>query len=134
MNYAFKHDDKGFLPDGSTPIPAEQVEDHNQRMERIQLEALKTGPPRLFLYVKHDKGLEKRQDWNPCQITTWPGTRVDKHAWMGPRRYVGFGYHTYRRALKCQIEGFNYHGWYMESSGNYCRLTRSKGSNKGRKR
>lgn len=63
-----------------------------------------------------------------ADITTWLGTAVATHVEVGPaRRFACWGpFPSVRRAVRCRINGTRYHGWYYESSGNYCRLTRSK--------
>lgn len=61
-----------------------------------------------------------------AQIQTWLGTPIATHVRIGPRRAMGFGYHSYRRPVSCRLYGVLYHGWYMESSGDYCRLTKAK--------
>jgi hypothetical protein len=60
------------------------------------------------------------------EVKTWLGTSVATHVYIGPRRNVGFGWHTYRRAVSCRIGGVLYHGWFFESSGDYCRLRKAK--------
>lgn len=126
MEYAFEHEGKGFLPSGSTPIPASDVAEHNKELEAAEIAWLKTGPDAAVLYVKHSKTFDGDTKGIPFSITTWLGTQVSESAFFGPRRHIGFGYHTYRRAVTCRIFGVLYHGWYMESSGNYCRLRKAK--------
>lgn len=57
-------------------------------------------------------------------ITTWVGTSVATHVAIGQRVNVGgiAGRHSYKRAVSCRIFGKQYHGWYYESAGDYCRL------------
>lgn len=93
------------------------------RLDEEMLRWLKTGPEKVVLYVKHptaDKG------W---RVTTWLGTVVGT-AYCTVRYRIGFG-GGYRRAIctKLQMEDgswWPYHGWYYESSGDYCRLRRGK--------
>lgn len=118
--YAIEHQGKAFTPDGRVDIA--DVETHNQRLEREQLAELQTHPERAFLYVKHG---ELSGFSSPCTVTTWPGTQVGQGT-LGPRAYVGFDRWTYRRAISVRIFGTLYHGWYMESSGDYCRLKKAK--------
>jgi len=131
--------------------PADSVRVHvdtefaNRWREEREIEWLRTAPDRVFLYVaKVDTTEETYQDalakgWTPettkrenwashrWEIRTWLGTRVsDGRALIGSRRSIGFGYHSYRRAVDCRIFGVRYVGWYMESSGDYCRLRKSK--------
>lgn len=134
MNYAFDFKDHGvFGPDGKLPIASTEVAMHNKEQETAEIAWLKTGPPNVFLYVKH--GAITGSAWDSwalpggatrIAINTWLGTSVGTHVYIGPRRNVGFGFHTYRRAVSCRIFGIQYHGWYMESSGQYCRLRRAK--------
>lgn len=58
-------------------------------------------------------------------IQTWLGTPIATHVWIGPRRYMGFN-RAYRRPVSCRINGVLYHGWYFESSGDYCRLKKAR--------
>jgi hypothetical protein len=119
MNYAFDFTGHGvFTPDGKAEIS--DVDAHNKQLESVEIEWLKTHPNNLFLYVKQSK---PDADWS---ISTWLGTIVSTGATFGPRRNIGFGYHTYRRAVSARIFGVLYHGWYFESSGNYCRLRKAK--------
>jgi hypothetical protein len=130
--YAFTHQDKGYLPQGGT-IPAPTVPNHNKETAHKEMEWLQTHPDSVFLYIKHiptDATAMQRavgsytvESW---QLTNWLGTALDAHVQMGPRRHVGFGYNTYRRAVTARIFGVTYHGWYMESSGDYCRLRKAK--------
>lgn len=128
MNYGFQHEGKVYGPDGQ--IKTSDVDAHNRVTEQQEIEWLKTGPERVSLYVR--ESLKTPNSWditsgeNGPAITTWLGTQVSTHLWIGPRRNVGFGFHTYRRAVTCRIFGTLYHGWYMESSGNYCRLRKAK--------
>lgn len=101
----------------------QDVTAHNLATEAAEIEWLKTHPDKVFLYVGTIQSPFGREAWT---IHTWMGTILDPDAWIGPRRNVGFGYHTYRRAVRCHIFGVQYCGWYMESSGDYCRLKRSK--------
>lgn len=92
--------------------------------ESREIESLKAHPDRVVLYVGSqtmpDIGLRDM----PC-ITTWLGTIVSQWCKMGPRVYVGWN-GAYRRYINCRIFGVRYVGWYMESSGNYCRLRKAK--------
>ena len=134
MNYTIEHDGKLFSPDGLVTNPAEPT---NQEKEQAQLAWLKTNPPNLFLYVKRPAkewtgvGMCKPPEcrWS---VTTCLGTVLDSSAWVGPRRNIGYGFHTYRRAISCTIYGKFYHGWYFESSGSYCRLRIAKRQPKGK--
>lgn len=66
------------------------------------------------------------RDDRRVDIITWLGAPIATHVYVGPRRNVGFGYHSYRRPVSCRIGGTLYHGWYYESSGCYCRLKKAK--------
>lgn len=114
-NYAFEHDGKAFTLDGSINVP--NIETHNQALELKQIEALKQGIDTVVLYMKHD----------PWKLTTWPGTVVAEYASVGSRINTYFGgNHSYRRHVTARIFGTLYHGWYMESSGDYVRLKKAK--------
>jgi len=133
-SYAIEQNGQAFTPAGREPIA--DVETHNQKLEREQLEALKAHPEHVFLYVKvttegydNDPSVRAafRKSLIHCAVTTWMGTVLDPHAWLGERKEIyGFGFGGYKRALSCQIFGVLYHGWYYESSGDYCRLKRAK--------
>lgn len=117
--YAFEHEGRQFVSSGAAS-GIDNVTEHNAGVEAREIASFKTGPERLFLYVKRD-GL----DYTIC---TWLGTVVSDRAScaVGQRVQVGFGYHTYRRSVDCVIFGTRYVGWYMESSGDYCRLRKAK--------
>ena len=117
--YALEFQGAAFTPEGKQPIP--DVKAHNQEVERQEIEWLKTGPDKVLLYV-HFTATELERP----NIHTWLGTVVSTHCYIGPRRQMGFGRHTYRRGVTCRIFGVLYHGWYMESSGDYCRLRKAK--------
>jgi len=123
MNYAFDFQGKVFTPDGRIDLDAAKVADHNKEIESAELAWLATGPDKVFLYVRDaDHSLLR-----PYTITTFLGTVVSTgYVGVGPRSRVGFGHNTYRRSVSCLIFGRKYRGWYMESSGDYCWLTRSK--------
>lgn len=63
-------------------------------------------------------------------ITTWLGTSVATHVSIGKRVATGgiAGPHAYKRAVNCKLGGVDYYGWYYESAGQYCRLTKAKGT------
>lgn len=123
MEYAFKFADKGtFVPSGKAEI--ENVEAYNKEQEAAEIAWLKSAPNKCFLYV-HD-GVNVGNGHAPCWITTWLGTRVSDSESFGGRVRVGFGFHSYRRSVDCRIFGTRYVGWYMESSGSYCRLRKAK--------
>lgn len=117
--YAFEFRGVGFKPDGSTIQPRE-IETHNKQLEKEELEWLKTGPQRIFVYVKEI-------DHGRALITTWLGTVIG-NAMLGPKReFPCFGpFPSIRRSVEVCIFGMWYHGWYFQSSGNYCRLKRAK--------
>jgi hypothetical protein len=120
-DYAFNFQDKTFTPDGKIDIPLATTADHNRAVELAEIEAIKQGPERLFLYIGK-KELNGRQTY--C-VQTWLGTWLG-WTWLGPKRYIGFDRWTYRRAVTVRIFGTLYRGWYMDSSGDYCRLKRAK--------
>ena len=59
-------------------------------------------------------------------IHTFLGTPVATHIVIGRKRHMGFGFKSYRRAVDCRIFGTRYVGWFMESSGDYCKLRKAK--------
>ena len=138
MDYAFQHEGKVFIPDGRAHslentldlTGTAAVDAHNREQEQAEIAMLKTHPDRAFLYVKEK--LLSPSSWDMAQnseriaVTTWLGTAVSDHCWIGPRRAMGFGFHSYRRAISARIFGVTYHGWYFESTGNYCRLRKAK--------
>jgi len=115
MNYAFQHQDTCYGPNGRLDIDAAKADDYNKAQEQVELDWLKTSPDKVFLYVGANG-----------HLTTWLGTVISTEVQMGARAYVGFDRYTYRRPLTALIFGTLYHGWYMESSGNYCRLKKAK--------
>jgi hypothetical protein len=115
--YAITHAGAVFTPDGRLNIPAESVAEYNRLQTARELEHLQAQPERIFAYVKETPG--------GADITTWTGETIGQ-AHLCPRRYIGFGHHSYRRAVTVRIFGALYHGWYMESSGDYCRLKKAK--------
>jgi hypothetical protein len=125
--YAFHSPEHGtFTPDGHVDLRPYQVDAYNREQTERELAALQEPAcTRAMLYVTLDKGAVPS-----CgtygRIHTWTGHELDARAHFSARRYIGFGYHTYRRAVTCTLFGVAWHGWFMESSGDYCRLTRSK--------
>ena len=105
------------------------ITEANRETERKEIEWLKTAPDKVFLYVNLPYTYWKDEyGWNGLvEIGTWLGTRLNEGpAYLGPSRGSGFGDWTSRRAVSCRIFGTLYHGWYMESSGDYCRLRKAK--------
>lgn len=131
MAYAFGHQDKVFTPDGTLDIKPADVAEYNRKAEAAELRWLETGPDRVFLYVEgvSARSLAFGSVWTGHgSITTFLGTVLDDAAQFGPvRKFPCFGpFPSKRRAVRCRIFGRRYHGWYYESSGDYCRLTRTK--------
>lgn len=128
--YIFEFQGQQFTPEGKVEMAS--TTNHNQQQEAQEIEALKAYPEKLFLYVKFPAKTPAWATLANCNrqpevaITTWLGTVVSQRCEIGPRRNVGFGMHTYRRAVDCRIFGVRYVGWYMESSGQYCRLRKAK--------
>lgn len=126
--YAITHDGKAIGPDGlitdveGTPLAAEDAEAYNQAVEKAELEHIKTSPKHIFAYVKKPSGVEPNRV--SASVHTWRGVHLG-WAWLGSRAYVGFG-NSYRRAVTVRIFDTLYRGWYMESSGDYCKLTKAK--------
>lgn len=132
-NYAFEHQGKVFTPDGRVEVPlsGEELKAHvkkqNREVEAMEIEWLKTGPEKVMLYVKREE--PKDGFTGMWFVQTWLGTFL-AYALIGGPRVVGFqssfNGQSYRRAITCRVFGTLYHGWYMESSGDYCRLKRAK--------
>lgn len=139
--YAITHNGLAIGPDGpitdvdGVKLEARDVGEYNRALEKQELERIKTGPDRLMLYVKPPTR-ETMHDLN-WSVTTWLGTHVGI-AYVTRRYRMGFGFNSYRRAITAKVqvwkggivggelEWVDYHGWYFESSGDYCRLKRSK--------
>lgn len=137
--YAITHNGKAYSPDGlitdvnGVPLEAKDAEAYNKALEEQELAWLKTHPEKLTLYMKHPtKTFNGPGMCGPIdpdywwKVTTWMGTVVCECAHVGPHRRVGFGRYSYRRAVTAVICGCVYHGWYMESSGDYVRLKKAK--------
>ena len=117
--YAFNFQGHGvFTPDGRADGITD-VDAHNKQLEAQEIERLKTAPEKVFLYVKV---LEHGR----ADIHTWNGTVVG-NAELGPKRqFRCFGpFPSIRRSVTVCLFGKWYHGWYFESSGDYCRLKRA---------
>ncbi len=115
--YIFSFEGKAFTPDGSTST--DNVDARNKETEQREIEHLKTHPDKLFLYV----------NLNTKSINTWMGTKVNSgFALFGSQVPTGgiAGPYSYKRSVRCEIFGQHYHGWYYESAGDYCRLTKFK--------
>jgi hypothetical protein len=121
--YAFDFQGQAFTPDGRTDVP--NTDTHNREVEAKEVAWLKTHPERAFLYVKRGHGTDANGDQTDGNVTIWTGIVVGP-CWIGPRVKAGFGYHTYRCAITARVFGVLYHGWYFESSGDYCWLKRAK--------
>lgn len=95
-------------------------------VEQQELDWLKTGPEKVFLYVKLPN--ERNPYTSQGAITTWLGTVLDPSATFGQlREFPCFGpFPSKRRAVSCRIFGVLYHGFYYQSSGSYCRLRKAK--------
>lgn len=127
-----------------TDLPDKEA--HNKAIEAKEIEWLQTSPDKVFLYVQiialskrtigsrmvaMTNGGDSRAvasfNGDKLGIATFLGTNVATHIYIGPRVNGGlFSFHSYKRQVTCQIFGVKYHGWYFESSGDYCRLTRNK--------
>lgn len=118
MNYGFEHQGNTFTPSGI--VEGSSTKDHNQETERKELEFLQSHPERIFLYVS-----KVGEDGHWCLIQ-WTGKIISENILMGERKRIGFGFSSYRRSMSVWIFGTLYHGWYFESSGDYCRLKRAK--------
>ena len=138
MSYAFTFQGDTFTPDGRVPIQPADVDAYNRAQEQAELAWLRTAPDKVFAYAHLPAYVTASMACGPYTateldrpaITTWPGTSIATHVCIGPRRYIGFDRWTYRRAVTCRIYGVRYYGWYMESSGSYCRLRKAKGQSK----
>jgi len=67
----------------------------------------------------------RNQQLTGSEVRTWLGTSVATNVHVGTKANSGFN-GAYRRAISCKIFGVQYHGWYYESSGDYCRLKKAK--------
>lgn len=133
MSYAITHNGVTYGPGGQvtdvegTPLNPENADAYSKEVEKQELAWLQSHPDKVTLYVKHpvdvSKGFDPNNWW---KVTTWLGTVVCEHAFVGPRKRMGFGDGSYRRAMTAIICGVKYHGWYFESSGQYCRLKKAK--------
>ena len=92
MSYAFSFQNKAYTPDGQVEIT--DVDAHNREQEQQEIAHLKTGPDRVFLYVKHANALKD------FTITTWLGTRVGSDEHFGPCVYTGFGRYGCAKTVK----------------------------------
>lgn len=126
--YAIAYKGRAIGPSGEikdingVPLGAENVAEYNKALEDHEIEHIKTGPDRLFLYVtKKPMTKDGSYQW---RVTTWLGTDLGQ-GFCGERKYMGYN-RAYRRAITVRLFGVLYHGWYMESSGNYCRLRKAK--------
>lgn len=115
MAYAIEFQGNAYTPEGKAPISDTVA--YNLAEEAREIEWLKTAPDHVFLYVTNGEYPD---------VHTWLGQSVSTEVRIGPRAYSGFDRWTYRRAVRCRIFGVLYHGWYMESSGDYCRLRKAK--------
>lgn len=137
--YTFDLQGRAYSPDGSRAESADTgTEARNKQTEQDEIAWLKTGPDKVFLYVKMPDSYEEEpyaKRMAMCafamggihspNITTWLGTSVATDVWVGRSQRIGFGGAT-RRAVTCLIYGIRYNGWYFESSGSYCRLRKAK--------
>lgn len=127
---------KVYSPDGAVEgIKVEDVPEFNRNIEEIYIESLKLHPASVFAYVKLPddyQPVSRTRDYtfavgqNRAKITSGAGTSIATDVYIGRVSRTGFGWDTYRRPVTCRIFGARYHGWYMESSGDYCRLKKSK--------
>lgn len=136
-NYAFESAGHGaFTPDGKLPDGV-NVTEHNKQVEARELEWLKTGPEKVFLYVKaagsnrvrfnrRGRSGERNQSHGPYTVHTWLGTVLDPQARIGSEVFSNLDFWTHKRAITCTIFGVRYFGWFYESSGDYCRLKKAK--------
>jgi hypothetical protein len=144
--YKFEHRGKAYDADGPA-VPSSQLDvtEHNRETERAEIAWLQTAPDAVLLYI--GQGILQTccrtadtLNWLTCpichtaredmargwRVQTWLGTVIGTHVTMGPRRTMFRAVHTYRRPMTCRLYGVQYHGWYYESSGDYCRLRKSK--------
>lgn len=137
MGYGFSFQGKTFTPDGDVPVTEtpSAMDEQNKETERQEIAWLRSAPDKVFLYVHLDASYhalsfaERQQRCPLATVTTWPGTVVSDNAVrLGSARvfpaFGGFG--SRRRAISVRLFGVLYHGWYFESSGDYCRLTKAK--------
>lgn len=131
MNYGFAHDGTVYGPSGKLPISPAEVDSYNRDLESQELAHILSGQAsHLFLYVHYVPTTWTKEMWpsviSPArwELRTWLGTPVVANCLVGLRKPGGFG--SYRRHVRARIGGTLYHGWYCESSGDYCRLRKAK--------
>lgn len=135
MNYAFEHQGKAYTQD--RVIDAPDMNKHNKEVEAKELEWLRTAPDKVTLYVKASGSTripfsssgrrgERNQSFGPYAVHTRLGTVLDANALVGHEVWSNLDFWTHKRSVSCHIFGTLYHGWFMESSGDYCRLKRAK--------
>lgn len=121
MSYAFAFQGSVYTPDGKAPLSPEQVDAHNRATEASELAEWQAGPMRAFVYVTMFQnagyyGLRVRGE-----IRTFLGTKLGDITELGAPVADNFG--GYRRHIVAYgTNGRTYHGWYMESSGDYARI------------
>ena len=119
---AYKRECDRLFPgrNGFTPEMQAQLPEHPSNEETSALETWN------FCRRKHDKHFVYVNEAKRT-ITTWTGQTLGKIVHMGHKARVGFGWSTYRQAIRVAgIDGRTYHGWYYVSSGDYARITACK--------
>lgn len=135
MGYRFTFQGAAYEPHGKIDRhPLDDSDRHNREIEAREIEWLKAAPDHVVLYMKTPP--DPQNDPRAWYVTTWLGTIVSSYldgqgfarALVGPSRsFPCFGpFPSKRRSVDCRIFGVRYVGWYYESSGDYCRLRKSK--------
>lgn len=97
-----------------------------ENSERSRLEILDfiaDPPSKLFAYVQ-----EQGHARSLAFVTTWTGDTLATVTWQGdPYSCPAFGRSSERVNFRAVgVNGVSYSGIYYKSSGNYCRLTKTK--------
>jgi hypothetical protein len=125
MPYAIKHEDKGYLPDGSKLPEGMTTEDWNAQIEAQELTHWQAQPERAFVYVLHG---EAQVIDRAVRVTTWTGELLGTGI-LGPKyKCPTFGcFPSTRRSIRVKgTNGAEYFGTYYESSGDYARMRKYK--------
>lgn len=112
MDYAFVHQGKAFTPNQSQ-VPADQANEHNARLEAIELAAWAAQPDSWQVYVT-DKS----------EVTTWTGkvlgTILERNTYRG---------NIARNMTSIRFRGTNgavYYGRYGSDWSQLCRVRKVK--------
>lgn len=101
-------------------IPSDLTDVGNEIRSKMELYRFYTNPPeRLFCYLNSEVSPE---------VTTFTGDKLGSVTYWNPYECPAFGgFPSKRVAIRVRgINGVHYAGTYYQSSGNYCRLKRTK--------